>query len=214
MAQTFSTVIFDLDGVIVDTAEFHYRAWKRLADELGVPFDRDKNHRLRGVDRMCSLEIILEDVEPRPGNLRELADRKNACYVEMIQALTPDDLLPGVQGLFQTLREQEIAVGLASASKNARPVLKLLEIEPLLDAVVDGNDFTRGKPAPDIFLLAAERLGRTPDECVVVEDAQVGVDAARAAGMYAVGVCEGRALEGADVLIGRAADLPMELFGG
>ena len=214
MGDRFTTVIFDLDGVLVDTAELHYLSWKRLADEMGVPFDRRKNERLRGVGRMRSLEIILEDVPEKPEDLRGLTDRKNGYYREMIGKLTPEDLLPGVPGLLRALRERGVRIGLASASRNTEAVIERLRIGPALDAIVNGHDFREPKPAPDCFLICAERLGSSPGECVVLEDAQAGVEAAKAAGMYAVGVAApGRTpLEGADLLVERAADLPLELF--
>jgi len=211
-AGPFSAVIFDLDGVLVDTAEFHYRAWKMLADELGIPFDRRKNERLRGVSRMESLRIILEDMEAQPENVEKLADRKNRYYLEMIDSLTPAALLPGVAGVLATLRERDVKVGVASSSKNARTVIAKLKIDALLDAIVDGCEFENAKPAPDLFLMCARRMGKASSECVVVEDAQAGIEAARSAGMYAVGVCSGRQLQGADLLLRSVSDLPLDLF--
>ncbi len=211
--RRFDAVIFDLDGVLVDTAEFHYLGWRRLADELGIPFDRKKNERLRGVPRLDALNIVLEDV-PASGFDREaLATRKNGYYVEMIRKITPADLLPGVEKLLKTLRGQGIKTGVASSSKNAKHVLRKLEIESLLDAVTDGYDYRQPKPAPDLFLRCAERLGVKPARCVVVEDAQVGVEAALAAGMYAVGVGVAENLRGANLLVGKTAEFPLELVG-
>ncbi|MHB9026836.1 MAG: beta-phosphoglucomutase [Armatimonadota bacterium] len=208
----FKAVIFDLDGVLVDTAEFHYLSWKRLADELGIPFDRQKNERLKGVPRMQSLEIVLEDVRERPADLEALAERKNGYYVEMVMNITPADLLPGVGELLQALRERDVQIGVASSSKNARTVIRLLQIERWLGAVVDGYDYEHPKPAPDLFLRCAAELDVCPPRCVVVEDAQVGIEAARAAGMYAVGVGSPENLQGADLLISRTADLPLTLW--
>jgi len=212
MDRTFKAVIFDLDGVLTDTAEYHYRAWKRLADELGVAFDREKNNRLRGVDRMASLAILVEDMDPKPGNLDELAARKNGWYKEMIHQMQPDELLPGVMELLANLRSRGVKIGVASSSKNARTVIERLGIEPALDAIVDGAEFEHAKPAPDVFLICAERLGIKPHECVVLEDAQAGIDAALTAGMGAVAVEAGGPLEDADLSLKLAADLPMELF--
>jgi beta-phosphoglucomutase len=209
----FQHAIFDLDGVLVDTAEFHYLAWKTIADELGAKFDRKKNERLRGVPRMQSLEIIVEDLPRRPANMDELAARKNALYVELIQRVTPRDLLPGVQAMLEQLRRHGIGRAVASSSKNARAVIERLGIGPLLDAVVDGFGFERAKPAPDIFLNAARLLGAEPPACVVVEDAQTGVEAAKAAGMYAVGIARDEPLRGADLVVRAPAEIPLSLWG-
>jgi beta-phosphoglucomutase len=208
----FSSIIFDLDGVLVDTAEFHYQAWKRLADELAIPFDRKKNDRLRGVDRMNSLEILLEDSGRQYENMDELADRKNNYYREMIETLAPDDLLPGVSEFLKTIQHLNIKIGLASSSKNAKAVISYLKIKDLFDAIVDGHDFQKAKPAPDVFLICAERLRARPQDCVVVEDAQAGIDAARTAGMYAIGICDDKRLNGADMLLKNVADIPLSLF--
>ncbi len=152
----YSAAIFDLDGVIVDTAEFHYQAWKRLANELEIPFDRQANHQLRGVDRISSLKIILVNAGCPLDNLQEFADHKNEYYKQSISAITPTDLLPGLLELFKTLRSQGILVGVASSSKNAKAVINKLEIESLLDAVIDGYGFERAKPAPDAFVNCAK----------------------------------------------------------
>jgi beta-phosphoglucomutase len=209
----FAAAIFDLDGVLVDTAEYHYLAWKRIADELGVPFDRRKNERLRGVPRMRSLEIIVEDLPRRPVNMEDLAARKNEVYVGMIRQVTPDALLPGARRLLDLLKRHGIRISLGSSSKNARAVLQRLEIESLFDAVVDGYGFERAKPAPDIFLNAARLLGIGPARCAVVEDAASGIEAAKAAGMYAVGIARDEPLPGADLVVKTPADIPVSLWG-
>lgn len=189
-------VLFDLDGVLVDTAEFHYRAWKRLADELRIPFDRQQNHAFRGVGRMECLEKLLGQhghcfvVEEK----LLLADRKNAYYLEHLQSLNPGDLEEGARGLAMGLRalsDGGVRLALVSASKNARLVLRLLRITDWFDTIIDGSDVTRGKPDPQCFLLAADRLRTRPWNCVVVEDADAGLRAARAAGMATVGVGNG-----------------------
>jgi beta-phosphoglucomutase len=209
----FRYAIFDLDGVLVDTAEFHYVAWKKIADEIGAAFDRKKNERLRGVPRRQSLEIVVEDMPRRPENLEALAARKNALYVELIQQVTPRDLLPGAGALLEQLRRHGIARALASSSKNAKAVIRLLGIEPLLDAVVDGFGFQQAKPAPEIFLNAAKLLGAPPRDCVVVEDAQSGIEAAKAAGMFAVGIARDEPLRGADLQVRTPAEIPLNLWG-
>jgi beta-phosphoglucomutase len=212
---SFTAVIFDLDGVLVDTAEFHYLAWKTVADELGVPFDRKKNERLRGVPRMRSLEIIVEDLVPQPPLtlLEVLAERKNVLYVAMVQNIGPGDLLPGVAGLLDQLKRKGIKMSLGSSSKNARAVIRLLGIEGYLDAVVDGFGFEHAKPAPDVFINASRLLGVPAGQCVVVEDAQAGIDAAKAAHMFAVGIDREGTLIGADIVVPGPADIPLSLWG-
>jgi beta-phosphoglucomutase len=209
----FRAAIFDLDGVLVDTAEFHFQAWKIIAEELGVPFDRCKNERLRGIPRMASLAIIVEDMPVKPTNLERLAERKNARYVEMIGQVRPTDLLPGVPHLLSTLRKNHVPIALGSSSKNAREVLRNLEIENVFDAVVDGYGFDRAKPAPDVFINAADALEAAPHECVVVEDAPAGIVAANAAGMYAVGISRKEPLPGADLVVTSSAEIPVSLWG-
>ncbi len=210
--RRFDAVIFDLDGVLVDTAEFHYLAWKRLADERGLSFDRRKNERLKGVSRLESLKILLGDSSGACDDLDGLAARKNGYYVEMIQRITPSDVLPGVEKLLKSLHAQGLKIGVASASRNAKTVIGKLRIAPLLDAVTDGNDCQKSKPFPDLFLHCAEQLGVAPERCVVVEDAQAGIDAATAAGMRAVGVGSAENLTGAYALIATIADFTLELL--
>ncbi len=181
-------VIFDLDGVITDTAEYHYRAWQRLADEEGLVFNRQINEQLRGVGRRESLEIILAGRPATEEEIAALTDRKNRYYVEMLAELTPADLLPGALALLEELRAAGIKIGIGSVSRNTPTVIERLGIAQLLDVVVDGHTVTRSKPAPDIFLKAAELLGVAPAFCAVVEDAAAGVDAALAAGMWAIGL--------------------------
>ncbi len=186
--MNLQAIIFDLDGVITDTAEYHYRAWQCLADEEGLPFDRAMNERLRGVGRRESLEIILAGRPATEAQIAEMTDRKNRYYVEMLGELSPADLLPGAAALLHELRGAGIKIGIGSVSRNTPVVLERLGIAGLLDAVVDGHVAARSKPAPDIFLRAAELLGVAPAFCAVIEDAAVGVDAALAAGMWAVGL--------------------------
>ncbi len=183
-------VIFDLDGVITDTAEYHYRAWQRLADEEGMPFDRTVNEQLRGVSRRASLEIILKHagVTRDEPTIAEHMERKNRYYVDMLGEITPDDLLPGARELIEELRAAGVKVAIGSASKNTPTVLDRLGIRGLMDAVADGNNVHEPKPAPDVFLKAAELLGVPPAFCAVIEDAAAGIDAALNAKMWAVGL--------------------------
>jgi beta-phosphoglucomutase len=185
--------IFDLDGVLTDTSEYHYRAWKRLADELGIPFDRQRNEALRGVSRRRSLELLLDGRPATEAQMEEWMERKNRYYVESLEALTPDDLLPGALDLLREIRRAGLKVGIASASKNTRTVLDHLNLWPLADAVSDGYSVERTKPAPDLFLHCARQLGVAPEEAVVVEDAAAGVEAALAGGFWTVGLGPGGA---------------------
>lgn len=181
-------VIFDLDGVIVDTAEHHYLAWKRLCEELGIPCPPERKDQVRGVSRRRSLEIILEGREVSEEEAEQLMARKDRYYQELIQCLSPKDLLPGVRELLFDLRQKGVKVAVATVSKNARDVLMRLEILDEFDVLVDGYSGARSKPDPDLFLYAAAKMGVPPSECVVLEDAPAGIEAAEAAGMYAVGI--------------------------
>jgi beta-phosphoglucomutase len=181
-------VIFDLDGVLTDTSELHYRAWKRLADEEGIPFDRQANEALRGVSRRASLMILLGGRPATEAQIEEMMARKNGYYQAYLADLTPDDLLPGALQVLREARAAGIKVGIGSASKNARTVVAKLDIGDLVDAIADGYSVERQKPAPDLFLAGARLLGVEPAHCVVVEDAESGVQAALAGGMWAVGI--------------------------
>jgi len=181
-------VIFDLDGVLTDTAEFHYQTWQRLADEEGLPFDRQANEALRGLSRRESLLQIVGSRQFPEAQLQAMMDRKNRYYVESIQNIVPADLLPGAATLLVELRQAGIKTAIASASKNARAVVAKLGIGEQVDAIADGYSVERPKPAPDLFLYAANQLGLEPRECVVIEDAAAGIEAALAAGMWTVGL--------------------------
>lgn len=187
-------IIFDLDGVIVKTDELHYRAWKRLADAEGIFFDREINNHLRGVSRMASLEIILER-SPRTYSAEEknrLASIKNQYYVELLKTLTPDDIMPGVTKTLEELKRRKILTAIGSSSKNARAILEQIKLANVFDAVADGNDIINSKPAPDVFLKAADMLGLRPAECAVVEDAEAGIAAAKSAGMLAIAIFDAK----------------------
>ncbi len=185
-------VIFDLDGVLVDTAKFHYLAWKALADELDMFFDEDVNERLKGVSRLRSFEIILEvnNATDRytEDEKNDFCTRKNDLYVELIKTLTPDDVLPGVLDFVKKIKAAGLKTAVASVSKNAPAVLASLQIAPLFDYVADASKITKSKPDPEIFLVCANSLGIDPANCIGVEDAQAGIEAIKAAGMKAVGI--------------------------
>lgn len=200
--------IFDLDGVIVDTAKFHFLAWQRLAKELGIPFSETDNERLKGISRMDSLDILLslgnKTVDQKTKN--EMAERKNGWFVEYINALKPDEIFPGVKDLLVELRSKGYKLGLASSSKNAPTVLERLGISDLFDCIVDGTMIKNSKPDPEVFQLAAARLGTRPVECVVFEDAEAGVEAAWRAGMKSVGIGSPLLLGKADIVIPQTGD--------
>ncbi|MGF7030929.1 beta-phosphoglucomutase [Paenibacillus mucilaginosus] len=199
-------VIFDLDGVIVSTDEYHYQAWKQLCEEEGIPFSREINERLRGVSRMESLDLILKGEAQvyLPEAKEELAARKNRYYVQLLQLLTPADILPGVTALLQELKDRGVGCAIGSSSKNTPFILEKIGLGGFFDAVADGNQIRRSKPDPEVFLLAAEKLGLRAEQCVVVEDAEAGIEAALAAGMKAAAVSAAANYPGAHV---RGADL-------
>ncbi|MEX2550770.1 MAG: beta-phosphoglucomutase [Nitriliruptoraceae bacterium] len=181
-------VIFDLDGVLTETAEYHYLGWQRLADEEGLPFDREANEALRGLSRVESLKALLGDREVDEANFQAMMERKNGYYLDSLQHMSPADLLPGAISLVLDAKRRGMRVAIGSSSKNAPFVLDRLAITELFDAIADGHTVENAKPAPDLFLAAAQLLGVPPEDCAVIEDATSGVDAALAAGMVAVGV--------------------------
>jgi len=180
--------IFDLDGVLTDTAEYHYQGWQRLADALGILFDRERNEALRGVSRRRSLELLLAGRVYPEAQMLEMMERKNRYYQELLKQVTPDDLLPGVRNLLDELRAAGLKIAIGSASKNAREVVQRLHIAPYIDALADGYSVVRPKPAPDLFVYAAGLVHVYVNDCVVFEDAAAGVEAAKTAGMYTVGL--------------------------
>ena len=195
--------IFDLDGVIVDTAKYHFMAWRRLAKELGFEFTLADNEALKGVSRMASLEILLRVGGLMPGEKEkeELAARKNRWYVEFITGMTPDEILPGSIRLLKQLRKEGILTAIGSASKNARTILDGIKITDMFDVIVDGNKIHTAKPDPEVFVTGARELNTNPSCCVVFEDAQAGVEAALAGGMKCVGVGDPKLLGKADLVI-------------
>lgn len=184
-------VIFDLDGVLVSTDELHYQAWKRLAEEIGITdFNREDNVRQRGVSRMASLEVVLEKSDRQYGEQEkeELADRKNEYYKEMLQSLDDSAVLPGAFETLKMLRKEGILTAVGSASKNAPLILERTGLLPWIDKISCGLDVTKSKPDPEVFLVAAKKLGLSPEKCLVVEDAAAGIEAAKAGGMKSLGV--------------------------
>jgi beta-phosphoglucomutase len=203
MSRTIEGCIFDLDGVIVDTAKYHYIAWKEIAEELNFEFTEQDNERLKGVSRMRSLDILLEI-----GNLvlddetkRQLADKKNRIYVSYIEKMAHDEILPGVVAFLDQLKNAGIPAALGSASKNTPLIVERIGLSGYFREIIDGNRTSRTKPDPEVFLLAAKGLGVSPEHCVVFEDAAAGIEAAIAAGMFSVGVGHPTILYKADVVI-------------
>jgi beta-phosphoglucomutase len=195
--------IFDLDGVLVDTAVYHYQAWKQLANSLGFDFTHEQNEQLKGVNRMRSLDMILAwgNIEKTAAEKEELAALKNSWYVAMISKMTTDEVLPGSLKLLQDLKAAGVKIALGSASKNSALILERTELAHFFDAIVDGNAVTTSKPDPEVFLKAAELLAAKNTDCVVFEDALAGVQAAIAGEMKVVGVGEETNLPGANVWI-------------
>jgi beta-phosphoglucomutase len=187
---TIKAIILDLDGVITDTAEYHFLGWKRLAEEEGIPFTRQDNEQLRGVSRRQSLLLILGErqEEYTEEQIQEMMARKNGYYQEMLDNLTAEDFLPGAKELIAEIKARSLKIAVGSASRNTKRVLNSLKITDLFDAIGDGYSVERAKPAPDLFVHTAGKMGFPPRECVVIEDAESGVEAALTGGFVAVGV--------------------------
>ena len=204
--------IFDLDGVIVDTAKYHYLAWKRLASEMGIDLTEEVNEQLKGVSRMESLNIILKlkGITLSDREKEALADKKNVWFVEYVNAMKPDEIFDGVKELMKELRDHKIKIGLASSSKNAQAVLKLLGIQSLFDVVIDGTMIQHTKPHPEIFLKAVSALALTPADCIVIEDAEAGIESAVRAGMRCVGIGSPKQLHKANLVISKISELKFD----
>ncbi|SFC60905.1 beta-phosphoglucomutase [Alkalibacterium subtropicum] len=208
-------LIFDLDGVITDTAEYHYLAWKSLAKKLDIEMDRAFNEQLKGISRMESLDLILKhgnkENDYTEEEKQELATQKNEEYQHYIEEITHDDLLPGIERLLKEAKEKGIGMALASASKNGPKIIRQLEIDELFDGtVVDPASLRAGKPDPEIFLKGAEILGLKPEECVGLEDAEAGVESINAAGMFSVGVGSEAAMHKADYIVKDTKELTLD----
>lgn len=211
---TIKGFVFDLDGVITDSAEYHYLAWQALGKELGVHFDREFNEQLKGVSRMDSLERILaygnKASEYTMEEKEALAAKKNDHYLQLIQNVTSEDLLPGVLEFLNELKANGLKLALASASKNGPFLLEKLGIAELFDTVVDPAKLKKGKPDPEIFIKGAEQLGLSVLECVGVEDAQAGIEAINASGMFSVGIGEDASLQEAKLLLISTKELSLD----
>ena len=202
-------IIFDLDGVLVFTDQFHFAAWKQLASELGYTIDEEMNSRLRGVSRMDSLNIVLEKYEGILSNEQKvvLADRKNKIYLNYLENMVPSDVSNAVRKTLADLHERGYKIALGSSSRNAKIILKNLALEEAFDAISDGTNISKSKPDPEVFLKAAEYLDLQPEECIVVEDAYAGIDAAKAGNMQAVGIGEAYSYAKADYHIKKIEEL-------
>ena len=203
-------IIFDLDGVIVFTDQFHYRAWKQIADGLGIYFDETINHRLRGVSRMESLEIILENYHGKElcrQEKEQLAEQKNEIYIRLLAQMTPADVTAEVRETLAALRAGGYRLAIGSSSRNAKFILEKTGLTEAFDAVSDGTNIMHSKPDSEVFLKAAEFLGLPPEACMVVEDAEAGIQAAKAGGMYAVGIGEAANCAQADAALHTLSDL-------
>jgi beta-phosphoglucomutase len=196
-------VIFDLDGVIVDTAKYHYQSWYRLAKSLGFELTEDQNHMLKGVSRMESLDIILEigGVEKSKEEKQELAALKNKWYREYITHLDRSEILPGIEVLLDDLKENNIKIALGSASKNSMTILNGLNLTSYFNVIIDGNKTTTSKPHPEVFLMGAEALELNPNECLVIEDSIKGLEAANTGGFFSIGVGDDKGLSIADAVV-------------
>ncbi len=189
MLQKPKAILFDLDGVLTDTSEYHYQAWKHLADDEGIPFTHEENDaHLRGVGRRDSLMYIIRGRQYIEEEIQEMMDRKNRYYLDLIKQMSPKEVVPGGRELLEELRQAGIKTAIASASKNADLVLQRLDILKYLDAVADGNSVKNGKPAPDIFVYAAGQVNVPVSECLGVEDADAGIEAIKNAGMQALAI--------------------------
>ncbi len=196
-------IIFDLDGVIVDTAKYHYLAWKSLASKLNFDFTEEQNEQLKGVSRVRSLEILLDlgKIQLESDQKEQLLEEKNEQYLQYIAQMDQKEILPGIDNLLHYLHLNKVPFALGSASKNARLILEKLDLIHLFGAIVDGNDVSTAKPDPEVFLLAASKLGKKPEDCIVIEDAKAGIEAANRAQMTSIGIGEKKVLKEADFVL-------------
>ena len=204
--------IFDLDGVIVDTVPAHYIAWKTIADELGIPFNEEDNEQLKGVSRIQSMKNILAmgDRTMEEEEIIALTEKKNEVYLEIISKMAPKDILPGVNDFLDLLEAHDIPKAIGSSSKNTPTIISAVGLADRFDAIVDGNSVTHSKPDPEVFIKGANKLGFSPAECVVFEDAISGVAAAKAGGMKCIGVGEPDILKDADLVVPDMTNVDLE----
>ncbi len=208
----FNAFLFDLDGVLCDTAKYHYLAWKKLADEMGIPFDEESNEAFKGVSRMRCMELLLQfgNRTATPEEMTRLANKKNEWYVEYLGQFDRSEMLPGALETLQRCRELGIKTSICSASKNTPLILDRLGIAEYFDAVIDGNKTSKAKPDPEVFLLGAKALNAAPSECVIFEDSLAGVQAGNAEDIFVVGIGKPENLPGAGIVIPSLAHLNIE----
>lgn len=206
--------IFDLDGVLVDTAKYHFLAWKKLADQLDIPFTEEDNERLKGVSRIKSLDILLSlgNKSYSEDERNKFMEQKNKEYVRYISQMDEREILPGVIELLNQLKDRKLKIALGSASKNSGLILKNTKLQDYFDVIVDGNDVSKAKPDPEVFLLGAKRIGIPASQCIVFEDAYAGIEAAKKAGMLAIGVGNRKSLPYADVLVETLENLDLSVL--
>lgn len=214
--NNLKAVVFDLDGVLTDSAKYHYQAWKMLADKLGIPFDEEYNEKLKGVSRMESLELILQNGSAQDKYTQEekvaMATEKNEFYRQLLHQITPEDVLPGIHDFLEQLKAAGIKTAVASVSHNAPFILERLELDKYFDYICDAAQVPRAKPFPDIFLSAAQNLGVDPANCIGVEDAQAGIQAINAAGMMSVGVGTESQMQEAKLILPSTAKLELGML--
>jgi len=209
-------IIFDLDGVIVDTAKYHFIAWQQIAKKLGINFTHKDNELLKGVSRVKSLELILSlgGVNISQAEKDALLQQKNDHYLQLISDMNDEELLPGIKKLLQNLSDNNIPFALGSASKNARRILKALNLTEMFTAIVDGTDVSKAKPDPEVFLIAAEKLNYNPENCIVIEDSQAGIAAANSVNMFSIGIGDRQNLFEADLILEDTSKLNYTLING
>lgn len=207
-------IIFDLDGVIVDTAKYHYIAWRKIANDLGFDFSEAQNEQLKGVSRVQSLEYLLNigKISLSQAEKNRLLDAKNEHYLSLISKMDTSELLEGIPELLFQLQQHQIPFGLGSASKNARLILDALQLTHSFSAIVDGNEVTKAKPDPEVFLIAAQKLGFKPEKCIVVEDSKAGIEAANAVNMVSVAIGDPIVLSEADYILSSTKELTFEFI--
>ena len=207
-------IIFDLDGVIVDTAKYHYIAWRKIANDLGFDFSEKDNENLKGVSRVQSLEFILQkgNIQLPQIKIEQLLKDKNTHYLSLISKMNRSEMLPGIQKLLQVLHQEGIPFALGSASKNARRILESLQITDLFSAIVDGTDVTKAKPDPEVFVKAARKMCYTPKKCIVIEDSKAGITAANSVGMTSVGIGDKTTLSNADYILPDTKELTLDFI--
>ena len=216
MRMALKALVFDLDGVITDSAELHYQAWKRLSEELGLYFDREQNEALKGVSRIGSFEIILRNNDKLDAYTQEeketLANRKNEYYKELVETLTEKDILPGIHQLLKDARAAGLKTAIASVSRNAPRVLERIGLSEYFDTIADAAKVKRSKPDPEIFLTCAKQLGIDPVDCIGLEDSQAGIEGILSAGMYAVGINVTITGPAPDLILSATSELSLELL--